>query len=85
MTTDLMSIRARRSGGKIKYRIVDDNGTGEYIKYSPKESIYPLTLGKLIALIDGAYYEDSDYYGLARLSGFGGESSKKTFKIKVGL
>jgi hypothetical protein len=64
-TTNKICIRARRVGKEIKYRVVDDNETGADIEFSPRESIQPLSLGELVALIDGAYYRDTDFLGLA--------------------
>jgi hypothetical protein len=58
-------IRARRVGKKIKYRIVDDYDTWDDIEFSPRESIQPLSLGELVALIDGAYYASGEFHGLA--------------------
>ncbi|MCC5863471.1 MAG: hypothetical protein JJT93_16355, partial [Gammaproteobacteria bacterium] len=50
-TWDVISIRARRAGKRIAYRVVDEYGTDYKIR--PKISARPLTLGQLIALIDG--------------------------------
>lgn len=50
-TWDVISIRARRVGRRIAYRVVDEYETNYVIR--PKTSKRPLTLGQLIALIDG--------------------------------
>ena len=47
-----MAITARRRGARIVYRIVDEYGTA--FRCKPKSSTQPLSLGELIALIDGA-------------------------------
>ena len=50
---DVQSIRARRTKRRIVYRIVDEYGDMEYV-LRPKTSTKPLTLRRLIAMIDGA-------------------------------
>lgn len=50
--SDAISVRARPSGKRIKYSVVDEH-EGEY-DFSPKSSTKPLTLAELIALMDGA-------------------------------
>lgn len=50
-TWDVISVRARRAGQRITYRVVDEYETPYVIK--PKTSKRPLTLGQLIALIEG--------------------------------
>ena len=52
VTGDVISIRARRSGKRIVYGIVDEYGTN--FRFSPKQSTQPLSLGELIAMIDYA-------------------------------
>lgn len=54
-TADVISVRARCEGRVIKYRIVDEYESE--FKVAPAESLEPLTMGELIALIDRA--EDS--------------------------
>lgn len=52
VTSDVISIRARPHHNKIHYRIV-----GEYetrFRFKPRETDEPLTMGELIALLDGA-------------------------------
>ena len=54
---DVKSIRARRTKRRIVYRIVDEYGEpGEESPYvtRPKTTIKPLTMRRLIAMIDGA-------------------------------
>ena len=58
-----MAITARRRGARIVYRIVDEYGTA--FRCKPKTSTQPLSLGELIALIDGATgHLDGDAKGL---------------------
>ena len=52
VTADVITIRARRRGNRIVYRIVDEYET--CFRFKPKTSTQPLSLGELIALIDGA-------------------------------
>jgi hypothetical protein len=52
VTGDLIAITAWRRGGRIVYRIVDEYGTA--FRCKPATSTQPLSLGELIALIDGA-------------------------------
>ena len=63
-TQDVISIRARRRrrGCRILYRIVDEyHETGrEPWGCRPASSAFPLTLGRLIGLIDGAQGPDFD-------------------------
>ena len=49
---DVISIRARRWGRRIVYRIVDEYGTR--FRFRRRHSTQPLSMGGLIALIDGA-------------------------------
>ena len=53
LTLDTWSVRARKDGERIKYRVVDE----EELMYSctPEESREPLTFGDLIDLIDKSY------------------------------
>ncbi len=55
-TGDVISIRARPRAAGIHYRVVDEYGDdwGYRFAVSPKTSAAPLTMGKLIALIDSA-------------------------------
>jgi hypothetical protein len=48
----VISISARRWISRIAYRIEDEYGTR--FRFTPMESTQPLSLGELIALIDGA-------------------------------
>lgn len=50
---DVMSFRARRSGGaQIHYRMVDDMGFGEQAySFSPRTSFQPLSLGEIFELL----------------------------------
>src|SRR5438876_3730750 len=52
VTGDVISIRARRRGARIVYQIVDEYGTA--FRFKPKSSTRPLSMGELIAMIDGA-------------------------------
>ena len=63
VTADVITIRARRWGRRIAYRIVDEYDTR--FRFKPKTSTQPLSLGELIALIDGATgHLDGDAKGL---------------------
>ncbi|HXF65694.1 MAG TPA: hypothetical protein VNK67_03205 [Burkholderiales bacterium] len=54
-TCDVISVRARRVGNRIGYRVCDEYGE----KYTciPKTSAKPLTLRQLIGLLDNANFE----------------------------
>jgi hypothetical protein len=52
VTQDVVSIRARSAGGRIRYRVVDEYGVGTW-EWAPKSSRRPLTTRGLIGLIDG--------------------------------
>lgn len=52
VTMDIYSVRARRGGGRIHYRIVDEYETDFVL--TRKSSKAPLTMAQLIALIDTA-------------------------------
>jgi hypothetical protein len=52
VTADQISVRARRSGKRIGYRIVDEYEMGYVCR--PASSASPLSLRELIALMDGA-------------------------------
>jgi len=49
---DVISIRARPAGSRIRYRVVDEYES--FIRSYPKSSRRPLTMGQLIDLIDTA-------------------------------
>jgi len=53
-TADQISVRARRLPDGIEYRIVDEYGDMVDYVCQPAHSELPLTLGELVALIDGA-------------------------------
>ena len=57
-TRDVVSIRAKRQGKRIKYRMVDEHGTVFLIQ--PASSDRPLTMGELIELIDTSLPEGED-------------------------
>jgi hypothetical protein len=57
-TADVISLRARRRGKRIHYRWVDEYGS-EFC-FRPLSSARPLTLGQMIALIDGTEYADNE-------------------------
>lgn len=63
---EVTSIRARRVGSRIVYRIVDElvEEWGGEIKVRPRSSSHPLTLRQLIRLIDTAEIPDEDRIGL---------------------
>lgn len=52
VTGDMISIRARRRGKRIVYRVEDEYDTR--FRFKPKRSEQPLTMSELVALIDGA-------------------------------
>ena len=63
VTADVITIRARHRGNRIVYRIVDEYET--CFRFKPKTSTQPLSLGELIAMIDGATgHLDGDAEGL---------------------
>src|SRR5207248_10043449 len=51
VTADVISIGARRWGRRIVYRIVDEYDS--FFGFKPKSSTRPLSMGELVALIDG--------------------------------
>ena len=54
VTADQISVRARRSRGRIRYRVVDEYmETSTYVCH-PASSVSPLSLGELIALMESA-------------------------------
>jgi hypothetical protein len=55
VTADQISVRARRSGKRIAYRVVDEYGSdiATYV-CRPASSVSPLSLGELIALMEHA-------------------------------
>lgn len=54
VTADQISIRARRTGRRIRYRVVDEYpDTSTYVCH-PASSVSPLSLGELIALMERA-------------------------------
>ena len=63
VTADVISIRARRRGNRIVYRIVDEYDTR--FRFKPKSSTQPLSMAELVGLIDGATgHLDGDAKGL---------------------
>ncbi len=60
-TQDVIAVRARRRGGRILYRVVDEYGDelGGLV-WRPKSSRRPLTFAQLVALIDGLAYAGED-------------------------
>ena len=50
VTADIISIRARRWGKRIVYRIEDEYQT--HFRFTPKSSTQPLSMAELVALID---------------------------------
>lgn len=61
VTQDVISVRARRQGKQISYRVVDEYEANYNLTkdWSPK----PLTFAELIHLIDGAQHQDDEYSG----------------------
>src|ERR1051325_904299 len=57
-TADVISLRARRRGKRIRYRWVDEYGSE--FRFRPLCSARPLTLGQVIALIDGTEFADNE-------------------------
>jgi len=55
VTADQISVRARRSGGRISYSI-EDEYESEYVSYDPRPrtSSKPLSMHALVAMLDGA-------------------------------
>jgi hypothetical protein len=55
-TADVIQVRARREGGRIVYRVVDEYAVEFESRFeiAPSSSDTPLSLGELIDLIDGA-------------------------------
>lgn len=49
-TWDVISLRARWAGGRIRYRVVDEYETAYHVK--PASSARPLTMRSVIALLD---------------------------------
>ena len=56
MTADQISVRARRTLGRISYSIVDEYGDEGYVTYTvrPDTSILPLSMRELVAMLDDA-------------------------------
>lgn len=62
-TGDVMSIRARREGRHIAYRVVDEYEMHWVVPMSSSEA--PLTLGEMLELLEGAHpAEDPEWRGL---------------------
>jgi hypothetical protein len=60
---DQISIRARHDNGQIEYAVVDEYETPHTLPFTHTKQ--PLTLGGLVALIDGTVYrDDPDVYPL---------------------
>ena len=54
VTADQISVRARRVRERIRYRVVDEySETSTYVCH-PASSVSPLSMGELIALMEGA-------------------------------
>jgi len=60
---DVISVRARRSGGRILYRVVDEYPEDGSYRWKPRSSAKPLTLGGVIRLIDSASKDGLEGYG----------------------
>lgn len=58
VTQDVISVRARRAGKRIAYRVVDEYETE--FELAKKSSAQPLSLKELIQLIDGTNQEGGD-------------------------
>jgi hypothetical protein len=66
-TGDVISVRARRAGGLIHYRVVDEYPEYWSFRWEPAMSAEPLTLRQLITLMDNTEQYDSSevhYRGL---------------------
>ena len=61
-TGDVFSIRARYDGNHIHYRVVDEYDSD--LMVSPQGSVFPLTFGELISLIDGTEGASDEGRGL---------------------
>ena len=61
-TSDQISIRASYVGKKIRYDVCDEYDSTYELAFT--ESEQPLTLGELIAFIDGSYHRDEEPGGL---------------------
>lgn len=63
---DVISVRARREGDAIRYRIADDFGDGEdpSERWAPSitESRLPLTMAEFITLLDNTVCGDPDFH-----------------------
>jgi hypothetical protein len=66
VTQDVISVRASRSGDRIKYRVVDEYDAK--FTLTKDWSFKPLTFAELIHLIDGAQHEDDEHTGGAVFS-----------------
>lgn len=55
-TSDVISIRARREGGRIHYRVVDEYQ--EVFRCHPESSARPFSLGEFIEFIDAVSHND---------------------------
>jgi hypothetical protein len=60
-TGDQISIRASHAGEKIRYSVCDEYESNYELAFT--ESVQPLTLGELIALIDGSRNGDAEQPG----------------------
>lgn len=56
-TADVVSFRARKSGGRIHYSVTDEY-ENQWSKTTPRTSIKPLTMEQLIKMINNASYPD---------------------------
>ena len=54
VTADVISVRATRGKGRIRYRIVDEYNGETLTGITTRTSINPLTLGQLENFIEGA-------------------------------
>ena len=53
-TGDTISLRARRQGKRIAYRIIDENPTEDGYELEPKTSVAPLSMRRLVNMLDCA-------------------------------
>ena len=60
-TWSVTSVRARRVGNQVYYRVVDEEQT--QLVWSPKSSETPLDFGQLVTLIDGLHPEGHEDLG----------------------
>ncbi len=83
VTRDVISVRARRRGGRYRYRVVDDYGARWRLMV--KSSVRPLPLRLLILLIDSACLADTRWPDLTEelRNAHGGEPAEAAGFVEV--